>query len=72
MGKHYNIKTRIQEVEVEEEETQNGLNHGDTSRNQALRLHPSLAEVGEAGNAILREGGATYTWPYTANPSTKV
>ena len=58
MERHYKIKTRIQEVEVEEDETQGGLNHRDAGRNQALHVHPSLAEVGEAGNAILGEGGA--------------
>ena len=59
MGKDYKIKIRIQEVQLEQEETQKGLNHGDADRNQVLHVHPCLAEVGEAGNAILGEGGVT-------------
>ena len=59
MGKHYKIKRIIQEVEVEEEEKQKGSNHGDAGRNQALHVHPSLAEVEEAGDAIPDGGGAS-------------
>ena len=63
MEKHYKIKTRIQEVEVEEDETQGGSNHRDADRNQALHVHPSLAEVRKVGNAILCEGGAMEVLP---------
>ena len=63
MGRHYKIKTRIQEVEVEVDKTKQGANHGDAGRTQALRVHPSLAEVGKAGIAILSEGGGTAVLP---------
>ena len=47
--KNYKTKTRIQEVEVEEDKTQGGSNHRDAGRNQALHVHPSLAEEEGAG-----------------------
>ena len=63
MGKHYKIKTKIQEVEVEEGKRQDGANQGDARRNQALHIHPILTEVGKAEIAILGEGGATAVLP---------
>ena len=36
-------------------------NPGDAGRNPALHVHPSLAEMREAGNAILGQGGVTLT-----------
>ena len=50
-GRNYKTKTRKQEEEDEEEETQRGSNHRDAGRNQALHVHPSLAEAEEAGDA---------------------
>ena len=63
MGMNYKTKTRIQEEEDEEDETQGGSNHGDAGRNQALHVHPSLAEVGKAGNAIPDGGAAMAVLP---------
>ena len=63
MEKHYKIKTRIQEEEDEEDETQGGSNHRDAGRNQALHVHPSLVEVGKAGNATPDGAGAMAVLP---------
>ena len=50
-------------MEVEEDKTQDGANQEDVGRNQALHVHPSLAEAGKAGIAILGEGGAMAVLP---------
>ena len=58
MGKNYKTKTRIQEEEDEEDETHRGSNNKDAGRNQALHVHPSLAEVEGAGDATPDEVSA--------------
>ena len=54
MGKNYKTKTRIQEEEVKEDKTQQGGNHRDAGRKQALHVHPQLSISGKSWECHLQ------------------